>query len=358
MDLFRGRLIFPIISGLGRGRVIAFGGRILDGPESEGQPKYINSPETPIFVKGRQLFNLNLARRAGRDHLILVEGYMDCISLHQAGLENVIAGLGTALTQEQARLIRQQTEEVVVAYDADAAGRRAVLQNMDTLAAEGLRVRVLSIPDGQDPDDYIRQNGVDRFRALITASLPLLDYKLQAAAEDAGHSRTSPGDIEQLQDSVCQILESIDNQILLEVYLRRAAELLRTPVDAVRRELRQRAAMTERQNRARRQIPSAGPAPAAADEAGGDEPGRELSLTRDEAWLLLLLSLDPGIWAELDPPPETRWFAPASTPKGAAGSTPFCASPAIASSAAAACCRRPRAGRWEAVTGPPSLPAC
>ncbi|MDI9497459.1 MAG: DNA primase [Bacillota bacterium] len=308
MDLFRGRLIFPIISGLGRGRVIAFGGRILDGPESEGQPKYINSPETPIFVKGRQLFNLNLARRAGRDHLILVEGYMDCISLHQAGLENVIAGLGTALTQEQARLIRQQTEEVVVAYDADAAGRRAVLQNMDTLAAEGLRVRVLSIPDGQDPDDYIRQNGVDRFRALITASLPLLDYKLQAAAEDAGHSRTSPGDIEQLQDSVCQILESIDNQILLEVYLRRAAELLRTPVDAVRRELRQRAAMTERQNRARRQIPSAGPAPAAADEAGGDEPGRELSLTRDEAWLLLLLSLDPGIWAELDPPPETRWF--------------------------------------------------
>lgn len=308
MDLFRGRLIFPIISGLGRGRVIAFGGRILDGPDSEGQPKYINSPETAIFVKGRQLFNLNLARRAGRDHLILVEGYMDCISLHQAGIQNVIAGLGTALTQDQARLIRQQTEEVVVAYDADAAGRRAALQNMDTLAAEGLRVRVLGIPEGQDPDDYIRENGVDRFQALIASSLPLLDYKFQAAAEDAGRSETSPGDIEQLQDSVCQILESIDNQILLEVYLRRAAELLRTPVDAVRRELRQRAVSAERQNRPRRPTPAGSPTATTAEEAGEDEPGRELNLTRDEAWLLLLLSLDPGIWGELDPPPETRWF--------------------------------------------------
>ncbi|MDI9469719.1 MAG: DNA primase [Bacillota bacterium] len=313
MDLFRGRLIFPILSGLGKGRVIAFGGRILDGPGSEGQPKYINSPETAIFIKGRQLFNLNLARRAGRDHLILVEGYMDCISLYQAGIHNVIAGLGTALTQEQARLIRQQTEEVIVAYDADAAGRRAALQNMDMLADEGLRVRVLGIPEGKDPDDYIRQNGVDRFQALIAASLPLLDYKLKAAAEDAGRSATSPGDIEQLQDAVCQILETIDNQILLEVYLRRAAELLRTPVDAVRRELRQRAAAAERQNRPRR--PSAPAAPQAA-ETDEPEPGRELRLSRDEAWLLLLLSLDPGIWAQLDPPPETRWFRSGVTSEG------------------------------------------
>ena len=315
MDLFRGRLIFPILSGIGKGRVIAFGGRILDGPDSEGQPKYINSPETAIFVKGRQLFGLNLARRSREGKLLLVEGYMDVISLYQAGIDFAVAGLGTALTEEQARLVRQQTEEVVVAYDADAAGQRAALQNMDTLAAAGLRTQVLQIPEGLDPDDYIRQFGAERFRDLIGRSLPLLDYKLQAAAHAAGRDETSTGDILQLQDAVCEVLEGIDNAILLEVYLGKAAALLRTPVDAVRRQLLQRAEQRSR-NPARSAPLRTAPASGLGAEAEEEQAIlRPLNLSRDEAWLLLLLAQKPGSWAELENAPEARWFGAGVEPE-------------------------------------------
>ena len=149
-DLFRNRLMFPIFDAMGR--IIAFGGRVID----DGMPKYINSPETPIYSKGRHLYALNLAKSSKQNHLLIVEGYMDAIALHQSGIRQTVASLGTALTENQAQLLRKYTEQVIIAYDADAAGQAATLRSLDILAKKGLNVSVLQVPDGQDPDSFFR----------------------------------------------------------------------------------------------------------------------------------------------------------------------------------------------------------
>ena len=172
-DRFRNRLMFPIIDI--RKNIIGFGGRVLD----DSKPKYLNSPETAAFNKSYNLFGLNLAKNSSDDYLILVEGYMDVIQLHQHGINAAIATLGTALTPEQARIIKRHKTEVIIAYDSDEAGQKATQRAIELLNEEGLRVRVLTMVGSKDPDEYIKINGVGAFRKLITDSQEQIEYKIK-----------------------------------------------------------------------------------------------------------------------------------------------------------------------------------
>lgn len=180
-DKFRNRVIFPIINT--RGKVIGFGGRAI---AKEDNPKYLNSQESKVFQKKNNLYGLNLSRGAvsKEGYIIIVEGYMDVVSLYQSGIENVAASLGTALTEQQARLIKRYAKKVVLCYDSDNAGRNAALRGMEILRAEGLDVRVMHVTDGKDPDDYIKQNGKNAFLQLVDNALYYGEYKIADAIKD------------------------------------------------------------------------------------------------------------------------------------------------------------------------------
>ena len=178
-DAYRNRVIFPIIGT--NGRVLGFGARAL----GDEKPKYINTGDTPIYNKRNNLYGLNLQKSASTKSgdLVMVEGYMDVISLYQAGVANVVASLGTALTQQQARLLKRYVSSVYISYDGDSAGQNATLRGLDILAGEGLTVRVVAIPDGLDPDDFVRRNGKEAFDALREQALTLSAFKLTKMAE-------------------------------------------------------------------------------------------------------------------------------------------------------------------------------
>ena len=180
-DRFRDRVIIPIRDA--RGRVAAFGGRIL----ADGEPKYLNSPETAIFNKRRLLFGLDRAHRAiaRAGFAIVVEGYMDAISVAAAGIENVVASLGTAFTAEQAKLLLRYAPELRFSYDSDAAGQEATLRALSVARAAGAAVKVLRVPDGKDPDEYIRKHGKEAFQKLIEAALPFVEYRMVRVLEAA-----------------------------------------------------------------------------------------------------------------------------------------------------------------------------
>ncbi len=175
-DRFRDRLMFPIIDV--RGNVIGFGGRIMNG-DSNGA-KYLNSPETLIFNKRRNLFGLNLAKKSKYGYLILVEGYMDAIALHQYGFDCAVASLGTSLTEEHAALLSQYTEQVVLIYDGDEAGQNATKRAIPILERTGLQVKVLQMRDAKDPDEFLKKFGADRFKLLLEGSSDQVEYQLKA----------------------------------------------------------------------------------------------------------------------------------------------------------------------------------
>lgn len=181
-DRFRSRLMFPIADALGR--VTGFGGRVL----GDDLPKYLNTPETRYFSKGRVLYGLDRARGAIREagYVIVTEGYMDTIAAHQHGITNTVAALGTSLTREHGRLLMNYAREVIIAFDADAAGVAAALRGLDILQELGCRVRVLSLPEGKDPDEFLRARGVDEFRRQIERATPLVEFRLQKALEKKG----------------------------------------------------------------------------------------------------------------------------------------------------------------------------
>lgn len=174
-DKFRNRIMFPIIDV--KGRTIAFGGRVLDA----SMPKYMNSPETAIYIKGKNLFGLDVSKDDVRksDQAIVVEGYLDMIIPFEAGIRNIVASLGTALTEDQVRLIKRYTNRVVMLYDPDLAGQAATLRALDLLVKEDMDVRIAELPEGQDPDSFVRKNGAESFRAMINEALPVFDYKLR-----------------------------------------------------------------------------------------------------------------------------------------------------------------------------------
>lgn len=181
-DRFRGRIIFPIFDF--HGRVIGFGGRAL----GDGTPRYLNTSETTVFNKGHVLFGLHLARAAIREKgfAVIMEGYMDVIAAHQFGVNNAVASLGTSLTAEQIKLLTRYTRDVVIAYDADAAGVAATLRGMELLQQAGCRVKVVTVPAGKDPDEFLHRYGADGWRELLARAQTLLDYKLHRVLEKGG----------------------------------------------------------------------------------------------------------------------------------------------------------------------------
>lgn len=219
-DRFRERIIFPITDP--KGNIIGFGGRVFND-NSEGQPKYLNSPETPIFHKGSFLYGLAIAKEAIRhkNQAIIMEGYLDVIQAHQAGLANSVASLGTALTKEQAKLIKRYTEEVILAYDADLAGQHATIRGMEILKEVGLKVKVLSLPLGEDPDSFIKDKGVVGFTKQLEAALSLTDFKISSAIKE--HDiKTPEGKVAAVRSTLSQIAE-LDSSISREYYIRQLA---------------------------------------------------------------------------------------------------------------------------------------
>lgn len=215
-DIFRDRVMFPIIDL--RGNVVAFGGRTVDG---DG-PKYINSSDTPVFKKSRNLFSLNFAKKSEEKRLILAEGYMDVIAINQAGFENVVATLGTALTQEQARLMSQYAEEIIIAYDSDGAGQNATHKAINLLSEVGLRTKIIHMDGAKDPDEYIKKFGSLRFKQLLDKSGGAIEFELEKCRAGLD-TNTDEGRIEYLKRCV-NILSDITSPIEREVYAGRLAE--------------------------------------------------------------------------------------------------------------------------------------
>lgn len=215
-DRFRGRIIFPIFDI--RGNVIAFGGRVMDS----SQPKYMNSPETEVYQKGKHLYAMNFAKSACAKQIILAEGYMDVISLHQSGIINAVAPLGTALTDSQGKLLKKYTEEVVLSFDSDNAGQAAALRSIDLLNEIGCSIRVLSIPSGKDPDEFIKSKGVEEFKRLVNNAKTLVDFKLDILDNKIDTS-TNDGKVKFL-DKAMVILDKIDNNVERELYVKKLSK--------------------------------------------------------------------------------------------------------------------------------------
>lgn len=228
-----GRFVTPIIDRFGR--VIAFGGRILENRKDIA--KYRNSSNSLIFEKSKTVFGINLAKsvkqQEGLKDVILVEGYMDVISLASAGITNAVAGMGTALTEGQARLIKYLTDKVYVCYDGDNAGREAALRNIDILEKEGLEVQVVSLPDGQDPDDFIKKHGITGFNKLLDEARPLIEYKLHVA--ESGLKMNTPDGRAKYVARAIAVLKSVSDTARREVYFEWVSDRGKISVETVRK---------------------------------------------------------------------------------------------------------------------------
>lgn len=231
-DRFRDRLMFPIIDV--RGNVIGFGGRIMNSSDKSAA-KYLNSPETLIFNKRKNLFALNLAKKSKLGYLILVEGYMDAIALHQYGFDCAVASLGTALTEDGANLLSRYTEQVVLIYDGDEAGQNATQRAIPILEKAGLQVKVLKMRDAKDPDEYLKKFGADRFRILLEESANRVEYQLNAILKKYD-LRDDEQKVQYLQESA-GLIGSLSSAVQREVYGGRVAEAAGISEDAMRLEV-------------------------------------------------------------------------------------------------------------------------
>ena len=231
-DAFRSRLMFPVIDV--RGDVIGFSGRIL----GEGEPKYMNSPETLVFNKSRNLFALNLAKKSKSGHIILAEGNIDVVMMHQAGFDSAVASLGTSLTPEQARLISHYTKEVIIAYDSDGAGKKAAQRAIGLLDKLDVKVKVLSMSGAKDPDEYIKTKGADAFRNLLDKSENHIDYRLQTVTDkyDLSVDEQKVAFLKEASDMVARLPGSVERQ----VYAIRIAGMAGVSNDVVVQEVERR----------------------------------------------------------------------------------------------------------------------
>lgn len=233
-DRFRHRLIFPILSHIGK--VLGFGGRILD-PESD-QPKYINSPETKVYDKSTVLYGLYQSKQAIRsvDEVYIVEGYTDVTSLHQSGVQNVVASSGTALTEKQVKLLDRYAKRVILLYDADEAGRTAARRAVDLVLAQGMTPYVVSLPDGEDPDTYVSRVGADAFREYAAEHRRDFELFLWEAAEASGELETPEGRAEAMREILRTITRDPDG-LRQEQYVRRLGDLTEMPLGRLHEEL-------------------------------------------------------------------------------------------------------------------------
>jgi len=211
IDRFRHRLMIPIMDI--RGKVIAFGGRVLD----KSLPKYINSPENIVYSKGRNLFGLNIAKKGNLDKIVIVEGYMDAISLYQRGITNVVASLGTALTEAQGRLLRKYAGQVIISYDSDGAGQTATMRGLEILKNLGCDVRILQMEGAKDPDEYVIKYGSGGFQLLIENAISLVEFKIKVLKNKYNLENTNDK-IKFLQE-IAKVLVNVESQIELEIQI-------------------------------------------------------------------------------------------------------------------------------------------
>ena len=216
IDRYRNRLMFPICDV--RGRVIAFGGRVLD----DSKPKYINSPENVVYSKGRHLFGLNVAKKGDTKRLLIVEGYMDVISLHQRGITNVVAPLGTALTEQQGWLLRKNAEQIILSFDSDDAGLQAKIRALGILENMGCDIRVLNVEGAKDPDEYILKYGTARFNNLVEKALSVIEFNVKLLKKDLNLENTN--DKIKFLNEIAKLISKIDNTIEREVYIEKIAK--------------------------------------------------------------------------------------------------------------------------------------
>ena len=216
IDRYRNRLVIPIFDE--RNRVIAFGGRVLD----DSKPKYINSPENIVYSKGRHLFGLNVAKKGETKRLLIVEGYMDAISLHQRGITNVVASLGTALTTQQGWLLRKNAEQVILGFDSDGAGQTAIMRAMEVMQNMGCDMRVLQMSGAKDPDEYVLKYGSARFQKLLDEAISLIEFKIKVLQKDLNLENAS--DKIKFLNEIAKLISKIDNTMEREIYIEKIAK--------------------------------------------------------------------------------------------------------------------------------------
>lgn len=253
-EKFRHRIIFPIRSL--NGQTIAFGGRIL----GEGRPKYLNSPETPLYHKGMHLYGLHSARDAIRRQgfAVVVEGYFDCVVPHQFGIRNVVASLGTALTEAQVRLLGRLTRRVVVNFDPDTAGMAAALRSIDLFLQGGFQVNILTLPGGEDPDSYLRHHGLERYQERLKQSLPFVDFLLEYHCSRQKNPG-SPTAKQEITDQVMPYVARLPNRVERAEYLSRMASRLAIPEPVLVAELRKYARRRDSTAESRARTPAPEP---------------------------------------------------------------------------------------------------
>jgi len=235
-DKFRDRLMFPIIDV--RGNVIGFGGRIISQDENSEYkpPKYLNSGETPAFDKGRNLFSLNLAKKTETSRLILVEGYMDVISVYQAGIPNVVATLGTALTENQAKLMCRYASEILICYDMDEAGRKAVMRAIDIFSSVGGRTKVVKLKNAKDPDEFINKNDIATFKKALDNAVPSTEFRLSVVRIEHDITQTE-GKIRFLGEAA-KVLSKVKDPIEVDAYINNLSEETEISKEAIYSEYR------------------------------------------------------------------------------------------------------------------------
>ena len=249
-DKFRDRVMFPIIDV--RGNVIGFGGRVMHNQkEINGYtiPKYLNSPETPVFDKGRNLFALNLAKNSPEQDMILCEGYMDVISVYQAGVHNIVATLGTAITENQAKLMLRYANEILICYDMDEAGTKAALRAIDVIASAGGRSRVIRLKNAKDPDEYINKNGIERFKEAVRSAIPSTEFRI-SLVKNRYDTTTADGKVLFI-DEVVNVFMSVKDAVEVDAYITKVAEDTGISRDAILAKYREKTS----RNKFRSRIP-------------------------------------------------------------------------------------------------------
>lgn len=228
-DRFFNRLMFPIFDSAGR--TIAFGGRVM----GQGEPKYLNSPESEIFNKRRNLYGMSLAKKSRRNYFLIVEGYMDVLSLHQAGFDNAVASLGTALTKEQSMLIKRYADQVVLCYDSDGAGTNAARRAIPILEEAGLKVKVIRVPGAKDPDEFIKENGAEGFEKVIESAMDPVEFEMLVLMEQNG-SDTVEGQVQTLHD-MARRLSQIQSDMERELHIRDVAAKMKVSEVSLKNEV-------------------------------------------------------------------------------------------------------------------------
>ena len=300
-DAFRNRLMFPVIDV--RGAVIGFSGRIL----GEGEPKYLNSPETPVFSKSRHLYAMNLAKKSKNGYIILSEGNIDVVMLHQAGFDSAVASLGTSLTPEQARLIKNYANEVVIAYDGDAAGMKAAHRAIGILEKLDLRVRVLTLQDAKDPDEFIRAKGAEAFRRELEGSAGRLDYKLRLV--EAKHElETDEGRVAFVREAVA-MLAALPSAVEREIYADKVASRAKLSQEAVLRVIADERKKLFKSAKRQEERDAIRPVRTAQPRARGLRYENVISARAEEGVIHLIYN-DPSICRNRVLPPPERFSSP------------------------------------------------